>query len=444
MKRSFLPWIALFFFLSTLFLLRYQIVGQAVYGDGIYYWAYTRSLIIDHDFDLKNEGAHTYGKVTNNSTEKQPQGTNDTDLSQNKYYPLGPSPLWIPPFFLAHLGTKTIIVAGYQITDNGYADTYQIAVGLANVTFVVLGVYLTHKLLRKYYNKFAAAMTAALVLFSTNLLYYGSLDVLNSHPASFFLCSFFTYLFLSHREKVSYPVWLLLGMLLGLIAVVRLQDSLFVLLPLSFILQEVLMRKGKKKGAVSNYLLVFFIGAFIGFFPQLLVSKIIYHTFFLIPYTFGSGQFHLGDNKLLQLFFDSQKGLVAASPVFLIGLVGIFLLQGKMKILKFPFLSVIIASFLLISVWSGWSQGESYGLRMFISLLPLIAFGIAEVITRLSTHFSKAAFVLIGLLFITHNLVLIAAFHLFFHNPTYVGDQISQSGKLKEAILNSLFNLLRR
>ncbi len=49
--------------LSFAFLLHYWIVGQAVYGDGIYYYAYTRSLYKDHDLNFSNEFSHSYNYI---------------------------------------------------------------------------------------------------------------------------------------------------------------------------------------------------------------------------------------------------------------------------------------------------------------------------------------------------------------------------------------------
>ena len=42
-------------------------------------------------------------------------------------------------------------------------------------------------------------------------------------------------------------------------------------------------------------------------------------------------------------------------------------------------LSIIILELFVVSTWSTWWQGASYGGRMFVSSLPLFAFGIAYV-----------------------------------------------------------------
>lgn len=441
MNRQIILWVCIFFLLSTLFIARFKIVGQAVYGDGIYYWAYTRSIVIDKNLNFQNEGAHAYGPETNNRRATESSGTEKTDLANDKYYPLGPSILWIPVFALLH-GIITIFNSlGSQLLDNGYADIYQITVGLTNVGFVVLGLFLLSRILRQFYSPFVAGTASLLTLFGTNLLYYGSLDVINSHPASFLLCSIFTCLFVLYKEKMSTRHWFGLGILLGVMSLVRLQDSLFLLMPLAFFMNKI--KNTKTKTAFLTRVFGLLLGAFIGFLPQLLASKALYGTFFLIPYTLGGGQFPSGENKILQLFIDHQKGLLFYSPLFIAGLVGLLLLKGKVASLKLPFLVVIITVFILVGSWSGWSQGEAFGMRMFISLLPLIAFGIAEVTKRLLLRFSKTTIILIGMLFILQNLVMIAAFHLFFHNPTYIGSDLSESGKIKIELLQKIHTILK-
>jgi len=438
MYRHALLWLGIFTLLASFFITRYIIVGQAVYGDGIYYWAYTRSAVLDQDLRFQNEGAHQYGPTTNNSIAQELPGTNQTDLTNDKYYPLGPSVLWIPFFSFVHTMVIIINSLGFPLPSNGYADSYQIAIGLVNTGFVLVGVLLMNRLLRRFYSPFVASTASLVILFGTNLLYYGSLDVLNSHPASFLLSCIFTYLFVLHRESMSKRQWLGLGILLGFMTLVRLQDSLFVLMPLSFLIQKCLSKKPMLKVKIFTPLFILLLGACIGFLPQLLVSKTLYGTFFLLPYTLGGAAFPTGENKLLQLFINDQKGLLFYSPLFIAGLMGLFMLKSKTAALKIPFLAVIITVFILIGSWSGWSQGEAFGMRMFISLLPIIAFGLAEVIKRSLSKLSKPAIITLCFLFILHNLTMIAAFHLFFHNPTYIGSELSRSGKIKMELLKKL------
>ena len=74
-------------------------------------------------------------------------------------------------------------------------------------------------------------------------------------------------------------------------------------------------------------------GAVIGFFPQLIASSFVYHSAFVLPYTFSMSLFHFQDPKLLEILLDPTRGLVFYSPVYLIGFIGLFFVAKTQKII---------------------------------------------------------------------------------------------------------------
>src|SRR3989344_454887 len=85
------------------------IVRKTVYGDGIYYYSWVRSLAVDHDISFANE--YTRFGVT--------QPRTPTGLITNKHS-IGPAVLWLPAF----LGIHSLL------RSDGYSLPYQLAVGL--------------------------------------------------------------------------------------------------------------------------------------------------------------------------------------------------------------------------------------------------------------------------------------------------------------------------
>lgn len=429
-----------FFFLlfATLFLLRFHIVGQAVYGDGRYYWAYTRSIVIDHNLDLRNEGSHMYSPETNNKLSSIPEKiSKNSDIRTDKYYPIGTSLAWIPFFFVAHIFVIFLHLFHLPLVQNGYSDIYQITVGLGNIFLVCTGLTMLFAKLQKYFTKKIALISVLAVGFGTNLIYYGSLDVLTSHASAFFLSTLFLFLWIQTKNTRSKKIYMLFGLLIGFMSTVRTQDTIF----LAFLLPEAIMHiaKAKKRTKeIKNWTIIglfTLLGFFLGFLPQIITSKILYGTFFLLPYSLGKTGFFLNGFHGLDILLDAEKGFLFYSPLFLVGVLGLLFFYKKEKNLPLSSLLVILLTYFTVSVWSGWSQGEAFGMRMFISLYPLATFGIAEVTARLSAKLSfKVIFCLI-FLFIMQNMIMIANFHLFLHNPTYVGSELSQSGKLKNKLL---------
>lgn len=401
-------------------------LGQAIYGDGIYYWGYVRSVVLDGDLKLFNEASHQYSPHGNNSSyEPSPA---QKSLVDNKYYPIGPSVMWSPGFLLAH-----ILSGPLNLMTNGYADQYQIAVGILNVFFVIIGIVLLYNLLIRTYASFVSFMTILLVLFGTNLLYYGSIDILNSHPSSFLISVLLITLLFKLKEHFSIRLFFISGIILGLLTLIRPQDGLFGILFSPFFVSRNLQLYLKRLG-------VFVSGMIFGYLPQFITSYLLFNTFFAFPYlTFSHQAFHFSNPHIFELLFSTDRGIVFFSPIYLIGIVGLILYMKKNKDFGIRFVLLFILTLLLISVWSGWNQGEAFGLRMFISLLPLFAFGISEIVKLLTNKISKTAMILIVCVFVLQNFLMIFLFHLFLHNPTFINGELTNGGRLREEI----FRLLR-
>ena len=90
------------------------IKGQLLNPDGIGYFSYTRSLIMDRDLKLSNE-LKAYN-VSQNSVYFYP--THDDYISN--LFAIGTSLAWIPSFLLAHLLTLLInLFAGSALATDG-------------------------------------------------------------------------------------------------------------------------------------------------------------------------------------------------------------------------------------------------------------------------------------------------------------------------------------
>jgi hypothetical protein len=72
--------------------------------------------------------------------------------------------------------------------------------------------------------------------------------------------------------------------------------------------------------------------------------------------------------------------------------------------------------------------------------MPMFAVGLGYAIEITKQFLSKKAIKLLALIFILHNLIMIMVFHLFLHEPTFIGSKLSQSGKLRQKIIHLFFN----
>lgn len=354
MKRQY--W---FFLIAAIYLAGFLghalIVGKTVYGDGTYYYAWLRSVVIDKDINFANDYA-AFGA--------------DQLLTAKGFlgniYSIGPALLWSAQFLWIHR----------LVNGNGFALPYQLTTGLTSVFCALFGLILLYGTLAKFFSKTTAALTVTAIAFATNLFFYGSLDSVNSHALSFFAASLFLAL---ATQPNTQP--LLLGASVGLLALIRPQDALFGML---------LLPRVNRKTIVPMAT-----GAILAFLPQLLAWQMLYGKFWVSPYLARGYGFNFLQPHLVEVLFSPRSGLMLWTPVIAVALVGLFL-KGLPKFLNRWFILLLIfLQLYLVASWTTWWQGASYGGRMFISLLPLLSLGLATVFTRLrSLHMKSTAIVL--------------------------------------------------
>jgi len=432
--------LGIFFVLFFLFLLEYRIVGQAVYGDGRYYWAFTRSIYFDQNIDISDEMAHLYSPESNNKPAKFGHVAEFAHKSKeiSRGFSLGISLIWLPLYIVGDGATVVLQSIGIPVVRNGYSDPYQLTVGVGSILFVVSGLIVLSRALRRYFPQKVLIPTLLLVLFTTNLLYYSGLDVLNSHPFAFLLVSILIWSYTRFLEKKETKYLMVQALIVGLLMGNRTQDALFLIIPL---LAPLIVFLNKFVNLFKNWLFfskkyfIIFLFIFLGYLPQFLLLVISQKEFLLVP--------HLSDKTftlpiyLIGIFFSTKLGIFFYMPMLLVGIGGLLLLRKKLSSSRNLFLVVILLHFILISSWHGWPQA-AYSMRYFISLLPLIAFGIAEVVDRLQKRYSLGLVYALVAIFILHQLVMIFNFKLFLQDSTNVGPELSRSGKLKIQIIQQL------
>ena len=310
---------------------------KTVYGDGIYYFSWLRSLVIEHNINFTGE----YNRLGGNQPYLQDR------MPANKYS-IGPALLWTPGYISIHR----------FIRGDGYSFPYQLTVSVASVCAALFGLIILTRLTR---DKSSTIMIVLLLLaFATNLFFYGSVDTVNSHAVTFFWASVFV-VFLAVK-----PIpWMAAGLALGALSATRLQDMLSILLVLPYL-------KTMNKKA-------FFAGLSIAFAPQIIVWYLLYGSL-VNPYLLGGEGFNVFSPHILGVLFGKENGLFLWTPVVFLGLIGLFL---KRKTYFLP-LIIIFLQIYLVSTWSTWWQGASYSGRMFVGILPLIYLGLVETVAPFS------------------------------------------------------------
>lgn len=261
---------------------------------------------------------------------------NDAEVILNNKYSIGPALLWLP----FHIGSVIALHFG------------ELIVGYASVFYAFTGLVLLYRLLIRDFSKHSCLATILLIAFATNLFFYGSIDPVNSHALSFFSVTLFLSFLYTNTS------WFFRGVTLGLVGTVRPQDMIVGLL----------VRRVKWRP--------FLAGVAIGFLPQTLAWQWLYGNPLALPYLTGGEGFTFSPTNILGVLFGPSNGLFLWTPVTLLGLVGLFWYQKLYAV-------IFLLQLLIVASWSTWWQGASYSGRMFVGMLPLLAYGVAWILTRI-------------------------------------------------------------
>ena len=335
-------------------------IGKTVYGDGVYYFAWLRSIVVDGDVHFAND--YGFLGVT--------QPTTSMWLPRNMYS-IGPALLWLPNYFMAHrvLGVAGLPAqSGLPAGRQGYDLPHQLVVGATSVLFAITGLILLFRLLSAYVTERISLWVTIAIAFTTNLFFYGSVDPANSHAVSFFAATALLSLLLARSKS-----WTAIGVFLALLGLIRTQDLFLGILILPFINQKAIVP--------------LFTGFFIAFFPQLYLWHLFYGTWGISPYfAEGQGFINLLHPQVLDVLVGAHSGLFLWTPTVALAFVGLIMLSENLRRFRTIFLTVFLGELYLVAGWWDPGQGGSYSGRMFISVLPILAFGLAQLFRRLGKH----------------------------------------------------------
>lgn len=404
-------------------------------SDGERYYSYIRSFFFDGDINFYNEYTFFTFLYTPNKTKFLVK--TKTSYLWNPFS-IGPSVLWLPFFTAGHLAAWILHVIGFPVLLNGVTLPYTFATALGTLFYAILGLLVCYSILRLQTNSLNSLFAVFVVMWSSPAPAYIFREPAYSHTMSFVFVSIFIYSWLKYRKVkfnnydsnvIAYLMWLfLLG---GIATLVRWQNCILLIIPSI----EILYRQQKSndnKSFQDNFFnilvsLTIIIGSFfIVVLPQFIAWKILFGSFFTVPQ--GENFMHWKNPALLQVLFSPLNGLFIWHPLLLIGLIGLFWLWKKDKLLT------LLGFFFFISQWyingsvDDWFAGAAFGNRRFINCLPFFMLGIAIILERIRKREIRYFFIGILSIFPLWNILLLSR--------VYKGDLLG----LKSLIGNNFFN----
>lgn len=339
--------------------------------DIIFYYGYLPATFIYHDwsFTFPDKPGFT-GKVWSLPL---PNGNRIQKMSMGVAY------LYAPFFGVAH--GYTLATGGVA---NGYSPNYQKSLVWAGVFYFILGLFLLHLILLRYFSDEITAIVILSIALATNLFNYATWDGAMSHVYSFFLFALVFHLFLLWKESPRFWNTLFLGFCTGLIVLVRPTNLVFFMfLVLLFFFQDKPFAKKlqflmdlKAKG------LLLISGFFLVWIPQFVYWKM--NTGHLMYYSYQNEPFFFGHPQIINGLFSYRKGWLIYTPVMTLALAGIFLLRDEVKTYFWPLLIAMVLAVYVTFSWWCWWYGGSFGSRPMIEFYVMLSIPFAAFLKWIS------------------------------------------------------------
>ena len=276
------------------------------------------------------------------------------------------------PFFFA--GHAYAGIAGYP--QDGFSMPYQWAMVLGALFYSILGLWLCRKLLLHFFDDKLTALLLLLLVLGTNYFQIAVYAGTMPHNYLFTLYAILLLQTIKWHEKPNTKSALIIGVMVGLIALIRPNELVVILIPLLWGItgfNKTIIEKLQLLLKKWSHVLVLSIGVLLGGCVQLIYWK--YATGHWLYYSYqdpGVG-FDLKSPHTIDFLFSFRKGWFIYTPLILLSIFGFYSLWQRNRRLFWGFLAYFIINLYIVSSWSvWWYAGGSYSSRAMVSSYGLL------------------------------------------------------------------------
>jgi hypothetical protein len=367
--------------LTLLFLFTLPFINPWVRGDGVGYYAFARSMLIEHRLDFTKDwlAANTsfrMGRADAQGNIAQSQYTATGHL--DNHFSVGPAILWAPFLVAAHAGVLLYDRLGGHLPADGFSKPYLVAMALGTALYGFLALIISFVLARRYVPERWAFLATLGVWFASSLPVYMYFNPSWSHAHSAFTVALFLWYWIRTRGERTWLQWAILGAIGGLMMDVYYVSGALLLMPLLESLRGYWKARTSAGMTAMGRLfignLIFTAALAAGFLPTLVTKRIIYGSYF------RSGYEHLWtwtSPWLISVLFSADHGLFSWTPILLAAIAGLLFLARYDRELTLYLALVFAAVLYAIGCYETWDGLSSFGNRYFIELTPLFILGLA-------------------------------------------------------------------
>ncbi len=416
--------------------------GPTFYSfDGLYYFAQLISIFEDGDLYLLN------------NLESFPL---EISIWPN-HWSIGPAILWAPFYLIGHL-LFFIISLFFPFIINLYDVDLLIfgldiaLVNIGTIFYVYLGLKILGKALTKYYRdkKFHPYLVQISIYLCTPLIFYTLSRPLMAHGISFFTVCVIIYLWVKWHDDLTFKQMWWIFLALGISSLVRWNNIIYSVIFLPQIIKTLVKWKIEHKTSIflKNILfsIIIMIGAFlVGFSLQIIAWRVQFGIPLPLPNLENQIPTNFFVPNLLEVWFGIH-GFLIWHPLTIISILG-FLFFFRKNLQKFDGF-VLFLGFLLQSYFWGITiptAAASFGFRGLIGVLPLLAFGLSNMLIFGYQKLNEKKYIIKLLSFIIITILGLTNLYLFFLiGHTYGNPSLTFSGFKIEWFFNLDWDLINK
>jgi Dolichyl-phosphate-mannose-protein mannosyltransferase len=383
--------------LVLLFLLTLPLVNPWVRGDGVGYYAYLRSALIDHDLRFEND--YLAANESFVLAHIDPQGRllphlyTKTGYVEN-HFSVGPAILWAPVMLAVH---GTVLLAdqfGAHVLADGYSRPYLLAMALTTACYGFLSLFLAFRIARKYFDVQWTFLATVGIWMASSLPIYMYFNPSWSHALSAFTVALFLWYWERTRLQRTAGQWAILGLFAGLMGNVYYPNVILLIFPA---LEVVHLLRAKQRDSgrpiipiqkLALSCAVFVMVFFASLSPTFITRKIIYGNPFETGYP-AISTWNWTSPALLKVLFSSDHGMFSWTPILVLAAVGLPFLIKRDALLGGGSLLTFLAYYYFIASYPDWDGLSSFGNRFFVSLTPIFILGLAALLSSFSSWLGK-------------------------------------------------------
>jgi hypothetical protein len=396
-------------------------LGARLQSDGFYYFAYLRSMTFDGDVDFTNDY-----KLLGLGDKAHLFQPTPTGYAQSAWT-IGPAIVWAPFFAAGHAVAERQNRTNPDVSTNGISYPYRQAVCIAGLFYGLLGCWFSFQIAARFYAAALAAAATAIVVLGSFMLWYIVKEPSMTHAPSMAAVAGFIWAWLATREARRLRQWILLGVLAGVMALIRWQNAIFALLPAfdSLVLLVAAARRGDRPSIVQTLAGggAFLAAAVVVFLPQMMAWHSIYGTWLAVSPVGPAIRFT--DPHVVDILWSSRNGLFSWSPALYLGAIGLGRFAASNPAVGIPALAACAVMTYFNACIQDWWGSAGFGGRRFDGLIPLFSIGAAALGWQATTWIQRHPLRTVaagGGLLVLWNLTLMSAAQ---HSVVRIGEAVS-------------------